>query len=408
MDSGRQRAPAILHPNGSARQALPPSFDHTPAHFLVVDFATLLVYDLVMALVAPAAARPPRDAHRIDESKLADWLAENVESCRGGGKVQALQFKGGQSNPTYWIGFSGNDGVESEFVLRKKPPGQLLPSAHAVEREYRIIRALGSTDAPVPRALALCENSEIIGTPFFVMNHVHGRIFWDPRLPEVQSHEERRGIYEELVAGLAALHKVDYAAVGLGDYGKVGGFIGRQVTRWSQQYQSSRTTDIPAMETLMAHLGQHVPQDDETTLVHGDYRLDNVIIAADSPKALAILDWELSTLGHPISDLAYLCMGYHLALPGRGSLVGCDLKSLGIPSENEVVEMYRRATGRGEIAHWPYFMAFGIFRLAAIAQGVYKRSLLGNASSDQAGMYGAAVFALADLGCSILGIRAGS
>jgi aminoglycoside phosphotransferase (APT) family kinase protein len=361
-----------------------------------------------MALVPPATARQPRDAHRIDESKLARWLEENVESCRAGGQVQALQFKGGQSNPTYWIGFTGNDAAESEFVLRKKPPGQLLPSAHAVEREYRIMRALGQANVPVPRALALCENSEVIGTPFFVMNHVQGRIFWDPRLPEIQTPEERWAIYEDLINALAALHKVDYVAVGLGDYGKVGGFIGRQVSRWSQQYQSSRTTDIPAMEALMTYLGQHVPQDDETTLVHGDYRLDNVIIAADSPKALAILDWELSTLGHPVSDLAYWCMGYHLALPGRGSLVGCDLKSLGIPSEKEVVDMYCRATGRREIAHWPYFMAFGIFRLAAIAQGVFKRSLQGNASSDQAGMYGAAVFALADLGCNILGIRAGS
>jgi aminoglycoside phosphotransferase (APT) family kinase protein len=198
---------------------------------------------------------------------------------------------------------------------------------------------LGEAGVPVPRAMALCEDPAIIGTPFFVMNHVSGRIFWDPRLPEVANTDERRAIYEDLVGALAALHRVDYGAVGLGDYGKVGGFIGRQVARWSQQYQASRTADIPAMETLLAYLSNHVPQDDETTLVHGDYRLDNVIIAPDAPKALAIIDWELSTLGHPISDLAYLCMGYHLALPGRGSLVGCDLKSLGIPNENDVVEL---------------------------------------------------------------------
>lgn len=358
-----------------------------------------------MVLAAPAAARPPRDAHRIDEVKLARWLEENVDRCRGGGQVTALQFKGGQSNPTYWLGFSANDGTESEFVLRKKPPGQLLPSAHAVEREYRIIRALGETGVPVPKAMAVCEDSAVIGTSFFVMNHVPGRIFWDPRLPEVATSDERGAIYEDLVRALAALHSVDYVAVGLGDYGKIGGFIGRQVTRWSQQYQASRTADVPAMEALLAYLSNHVPQDDETTLVHGDYRLDNVIIASDTPKALAIIDWELSTLGHPISDLAYWCMGYHLALPGRGSLVGCDLKALGIPNENEVVEAYCRLTGRGNLEHWPYFMAFGIFRLAAIAQGVYKRSLQGNASSDQASMYGAAVFALADLGCGILGIR---
>lgn len=370
----------------------------------MLDPALVVLYLGAMALAPPTAARPPREAHRIDEAKLARWLEQSVEACREGGQVTALQFKGGQSNPTYWLGFSGNGGTESEFVLRKKPPGQLLPSAHAVEREYRIIRALGDVGVPVPRALALCEDPEVIGTPFFVMNHVAGRIFWDPRLPEMNSAEERTAIYRDLVQALAALHRVDYVAVGLGDYGKVGGFIGRQVSRWSQQYQASRTTDIPAMETLMAYLANHVPTDDETSLVHGDYRLDNVIIAPDSPKALAIIDWELSTLGHPISDLAYWCMGYHLALPGRGSLVGCDLKSLGIPNESEVVEWYCQATGRSNIDNWSYFMAFGIFRLAAIAQGVYKRSLQGNASSDQASMYGAAVFALADLGCGILGI----
>lgn len=361
-----------------------------------------------MALVPPSAARAPRDAHRIDESQLARWCVEHIDLCRGGGRVAALQFKGGQSNPTYWVGFTGDDGTEAEFVLRKKPPGQLLPSAHAVEREYRIMRALGEAGVPVPRALALCEDASVIGTPFFVMNHVAGRIFWDPRLPEVSTREERRAIYDDVVGALAALHRVDYAAVGLGDYGKVGGFIGRQVARWSQQYQASRTADIPAMEALMAYLAAHLPQDDETTIVHGDYRIDNIIIAADAPKALAIIDWELSTLGHPVSDLAYTCMAYHLALPGRGSLVGCDLKDLGIPDEREIVDMYCRATDRSKIDHWPYFMAFGIFRLAAIAQGVYKRSLQGNASSDQASMFGAAVYALADLGCGILGIRTAS
>lgn len=357
-----------------------------------------------MALAPPATARPPRDAHRLDETKLAHWFEQHVEHCRAGGQVTALQFKGGQSNPTYWVGFTGNDGTECDFVLRKKPPGQLLPSAHAVEREYRIIRALGDAGVPVPRALALCEDPAVIGTPFFVMNHVTGRIFWDPRLPDLASNDERRAMYEDLVGALAALHRVDYAAVGLGDYGKVGGFIGRQVARWSQQYEASRTSDIPAMETLMSYLSRHLPADDETTLVHGDYRLDNVIMAADKPKALAIIDWELSTLGHPVSDLAYLCMGYHLALPGRGSLVGCDVKELGIPNESEMVDIYCHATGRKSIPSWPYFMAFGIFRLAAIAQGVYKRSLQGNASSDQAGMFGAAVVALSDLGCSVLGI----
>jgi len=359
-----------------------------------------------MPLTPPTSAKPPRDAHRIDEASLARWLEANVAACGGGGVVRALQFRGGQSNPTYWIGHSGPDGREVELVLRKKPPGELLPSAHAVEREYRVMRALAGTGVPVPEALALCEDASVIGTPFFVMRHVTGRIFWDPCLPDaLGGRDERRAMYEDLVGALAALHAVDFGAVGLSDYGKVGGYVPRQVSRWSRQYEASRTEDVPAMEALMAWLREKTPVRDETTLVHGDYRLDNVIFAADSPRALAIIDWELSTLGHPVSDLAYLCMGYHLALPGRGSLVGADLASLGIPDEQEMVEIYCRKTGRGEIEDWPYFMAFGIFRLAAIAQGVYKRSLLGNASSEGAGAFGAAVFALADLGCKIAGIR---
>ncbi|MDI1447779.1 phosphotransferase family protein [Polyangium sp. 6x1] len=359
-----------------------------------------------MPLVPPKSARPPREAHRIDEASLARWLAANVEACRGGGAVTALQFQGGQSNPTYWIGFSGPEG-DMELVLRKKPPGELLPSAHAVEREYRVMRALAGSDVPVPETLALCEDPAVIGTPFFVMRHVPGRIFWDPQLPGTSGPDERRAIYDDLVRALAALHRVEYATVGLGDYGKVGGFVPRQVQRWSRQYEASRTGDVPAMEALMAFLGKSAPKHDETTLVHGDYRIDNVIFAANEPRALAIIDWELSTLGHPVSDLAYLCMGYHLALPGRGSLVGADFGALGIPDEKGIVEMYCKLTGRGEIEDWPYFMAFGIFRLAAIAQGVYKRSLQGNASSESAGAFGAAVFALADLGCNIAGVRPG-
>jgi aminoglycoside phosphotransferase (APT) family kinase protein len=361
-----------------------------------------------MSVAAPSNTRPPRDAHRIDEAALARWLAEHVEGCGGGGTATARQFAGGQSNPTYWIGFEGEAGAH-ELVLRKKPPGELLPSAHAVEREYRIMRALASTDVPVPPALALCEDKSVIGTPFFVMRYVSGRIFWDPRLPEIAEPSERRAIYAEYVRALAALHRVDYAAVGLGDYGKVGGFIERQVQRWSKQYEASRTGSVPSMDALMAWLAKNVPARDETTLVHGDYRIDNMIFAPEgqTPKALAIIDWELSTLGHPVSDLAYTCMVYHLALPGRGSLAGLDFAATGVPSQDEFIEEYCRLTGRGAIEDWPYFLAFGIFRLAAIAQGVYKRSLQGNASSESAHMYGAAVGLLSEMGCQIAGIRAG-
>lgn len=358
-----------------------------------------------MALRPPPDTLPAheiREAHRLDEAALGAWLFEHVEGCPSG-PAQVRQFKGGQSNPTYWIGIEGASGVPLELVLRKKPPGTLLPSAHAVEREYRILRALHGAGVPVPQAVALDEGADVIGTPFFVMRFVPGRIFWDPTLPAIGSHD-RGAIYREYVATLAKLHRVDYVKVGLGDYGKVGGYVARQVERWSKQYEASRTSAIPAMESLMAWLRDNIPASDETTIIHGDYRIDNLMFAADEPRVLAVLDWELSTLGHPISDLAYACMGYHLNLPGRGGLLGVDLTSLGIPSQTELIATYCELAGRNldsTMENFGYFMAFGFFRLAAIAQGVYMRSLQGNASSDSAGHFGAAVSMLAELGCNI-------
>jgi aminoglycoside phosphotransferase (APT) family kinase protein len=352
-----------------------------------------------MPVTPPPNTREPREAHRIDEASLGRWLAENVEGCAGG-EVKVLQFKGGQSNPTYWVGVDRGDGGAA-LVVRKKPPGKLLPSAHAVEREYRIMRGLWGSAVPVPEALALCEEPAVIGTPFFVMRWVPGRIFWDPTLPELDSGA-RRAVYADYVRVLAELHKVDYAAVGLGDYGKVGGFVPRQVERWTGQYRASKTAEIPSMEALMRWLAENIPASDETTLVHGDYRIDNLMFSVDpTPKTIAVLDWELSTLGHPLSDLAYACMSYRLNLPGRGGLSGVDVKALGIPTEDEVISEYLRITGRERVDGWPFFMAFGIFRLAAIAQGVYARSIQGNASSDDAATYGAAVTMLAELACSI-------
>jgi aminoglycoside phosphotransferase (APT) family kinase protein len=360
-----------------------------------------------MALTAPPQTRAPEktaEAHKLDAATLARWLGEHIEGCRGGTAI-VRQFKGGQSNPTYWVGVEGAEAGDLELVVRKKPPGELLPSAHAVEREYRVMRALDGTGVPVPKALGLCDDASVVGTPFFVMRYVAGRIFWDPTVPDVATNAARTAIYREYIDALAALHGVDYAKVGLADYGKVGGYVARQVDRWSKQYESSRTDAIPAMEALMAFVRGKTPSSDETTLIHGDYRIDNIMYSYDDePRAVAIIDWELSTLGHPVSDLAYACMGYHLNLPGRGGLAGVDVGSLGIPNEQEMVDAYAAKTGRGAIADWPYFMAFGIFRLAAIAQGVYKRSLQGNASSDSASSYGAAVTMLAELGCSIAGI----
>ncbi len=355
-----------------------------------------------MALTPPLHTRAAEGAHALPREALAKWLGDHVEGCENQ-TIVVRKFRGGQSNPTYWIGIEGKPGVE--LVLRKKPPGVLLPSAHAVEREFRIMKALSGTGVPVPEAIALCEDPNVVGTPFFVMRYVRGRIFWDPTLPDLASSKARRALYREYVAVLAALHRVDYVARGLGDYGKVGGFVARQVERWSKQYEASRTSDVPAMEALMKWLAANVPADDETTLVHGDYRIDNLVFSADDPpEARAVLDWELSTLGHPVSDLAYACMGYHLNLPGRGGLAGVDLAALGIPAESDLVAEYCALTGRNGIAEWPYFLAFGIFRLAAIAQGVYKRSLLGNASAEDAGSYGFAVGVLSELACSIANV----
>jgi aminoglycoside phosphotransferase (APT) family kinase protein len=346
-----------------------------------------------MAMVPPANTREPREAHKLDEGRLGRWLAAHVPGASS--EILVRQFKGGQSNPTYWVG-SG----DHAFALRKKPPGKLLPSAHAVEREYRIMRALAGTDVPVPDALGLCEDDSVIGTPFFVMRYVAANIYWDPTLPELASNERRSAVYREYVRALAALHMVDYAKVGLGDYGKVGQYVARQVDRWSKQYEASRTSDIAPMEKLMKWLPANIPAGDETTLIHGDWRLDNMMFD-DAQKCVAVIDWELSTLGHPASDVAYAAMNYHLNMPPRGGLAGLDVKSLGIPTEDELVADYCARTGRDRIEGWSFFMAFGMFRLAAIAQGVYKRSLQGNASADDAGMYGGAVTVLSDLACSI-------
>ena len=355
-------------------------------------------------ITPPPNARPPREAHQIDAAALAKWLGANVAGASDDvAATQVLQFKGGQSNPTYWVGSGA-----LALVVRKKPPGKLLPSAHAVEREYRVMKALAPTDVPVPDALALCTDESVIGTPFFVMRWVPNRIFWNPSLPELEDNDARRAFFRDYVRVLAAMHSVDYAAVGLGDYGKVGGFVGRQVERWSKQYEASRTSNIPSMEALMAWLRGHIPASDETALIHGDYRIDNLLAAPDAPKVIGVIDWELSTLGHPLSDLAYACMGYHLNLPGRGGLAGVDVAAIGVPTEDELIARYKELTKRSAIDGWPFFMSFGIFRLAAIAQGVYARSLQGNASSDDAASYGAAVTMLSELGCKIAGIATGT
>jgi len=346
----------------------------------------------------PANTREVRERHRFDEAKLLEWWKEGVQPAEG---LLVRQFKGGQSNPTFWI----HDG-KTAWVLRKKPPGKLLPSAHAVEREHRIMSALAPTDVPVPEVSSLCEDESIIGTPFFVMAYVEGRIFWNVQLPKVETPEERAAIYEELARVLAALHQVEPAEVGLTDYGKQGQYVARQVSRWTKQYRASETSDIPAMNALIDYLPAHLPaSDDVTTLVHGDYRMDNMVFHPTEPRCLAVLDWELSTLGHPLADAAYTCMLYDVALPNVGGLLGVDFEKTGIPPEERFLERYIAYGGHapeGGETEWAYFKAFSLFRLAAIAQGVYKRSLQGNASSDKASMFGAAVGHLAGIACKLV------
>ncbi len=338
----------------------------------------------------PKNTREVSERHRFDEAKLAAWL--------GAPSLAIRQFRGGQSNPTFWV----SDG-ERSWVLRKKPPGQLLPSAHQVEREHRVMAALGPTDVPVPKVGALCEDASVIGTPFYLMDPVEGRIFWNVQLPEC-APDERAAIYEELARVLAAIHTVDLEATGLADYGKTGGYVERQIRRWSEQYRKSETQKVPTMEALLAWLPANLPKNDETTLAHGDYRLDNLIFHPTEPRCLAVIDWELSTLGHPLADLAYTCMLYDVQIPRVGGLLGVDFEATGIPSEARFIERYCHHAGRDGVEAWPFFKAFGLFRLAAIAQGVFKRSQEGNASSDDAAMYGAAVGFLSQIACKIIGI----
>lgn len=320
---------------------------------------------------------PVLEQHRFDTGPLADWLAANIDGYEG--PLEIAQFQGGMSNPTFLI-TAGNG---HRYVLRKKPPGELLPSAHAVDREHRITSALADTPVPVVRTLALCDDTSIVGTEFFLMEHAAGRVFHDPSLPDL-TEEERAAVYASMNDTLAALHQVDIGAVGLEDYGRIGGYMGRQVRRWSQQYEASKTDELAEMDKLMAWLPANMPDDGETTVVHGDFRLENLIIDPEEPKVVAVLDWELSTLGHPLSDLAYNCLPYHWPEESFGDMRGLDPTTPGIPSEEEYVAAYCERAGRGDIDNWTFYLVLSLFRLAAIIQGVYYRGLQGNASSPEA------------------------
>ena len=323
-------------------------------------------------------------------------MKKNV--CDFSGPLSAEKFAGGQSNPTFKL--SAGD---RKFVLRRKPPGQLLASAHAVDREFRVIAALQDTDVPVPGAVALCKEDEIIGSMFYLMEYLEGRVFWDPVLPEL-TNDERSAVYDDMNRVLAAMHSINVADVGLGDYGRPGNYFERQVGRWTKQYRASETQTVPAMEELMAWLPENMPaEDDRVALVHGDYRLDNVMFHPTEPKIIAVLDWELSTLGNPIADLAYQVMAWQLPRDaGITGLAGIERKPLAIPEDSSYVTSYCERSGRDEIKHWNFYLAFCFFRLAAIVQGVKKRALDGTASSAEAESRGNLVQPLAELGMSYM------
>ncbi|HEY6239776.1 MAG TPA: phosphotransferase [Burkholderiales bacterium] len=326
----------------------------------------------------PVGTTQARERHRIDVGALERYLASHVEGFSG--PLEVEQFKGGQSNPTYLIRAGGRS-----WVVRSKPgpAAKLLPSAHAVEREYRVITALGRAGIPVPRTYCLCEDESVIGRSFYVMEYVEGRVFWEQSLPDM-ARPERGAIYDEMNRVMAALHRVDYAAAGLSDYGKPGNYFARQIGRWSRQYGASETERIEAMDRLIAWLPENIPPGEETTVVHGDYRMDNLIFHPREPRILAVLDWELSTLGDPLADFSYHCMSWHIPPGAFRGVAGLDLAALGIPSESQYLASYCARTGREGIAHWDFYLAYNLFRIAAILQGVMKRALEGTASSAQA------------------------
>ena len=335
--------------------------------------------------------------HTLDVAKLSDYLTQQLDEFTGIKKSK--KFNTGQSNPTYLL-----ETAEKKYVLRKKPPGELLPSAHAVDREYRIIKALEETKVPVPRTVFLCNDENIIGTIFYVMEFVDGRIFWDPTLPEIDENK-RMKVYEETVRIMAELHKIDVEKAGLLDFGKPGNYFERQVGRWIKQYRAAETESYPEVETLIAWLEKTMPDDDGLiSIVHGDYRLYNMIFDHEEESMLALLDWELSTIGHPYADLAYQCMNWYIPQIGiTPGLAGINLQKLGIPSEDDYVSNYCSKMGINSIPNWSFYLAFGFFRLAGIAQGVYKRSIQGNASADNAKELGAAVPILGKIALSIVG-----
>ncbi len=341
----------------------------------------------------PAETMPVREAHAIDAARLARWLDGRLPGTVG--TVRIEQFRGGQSNPTYLLGTDGG-----RYVLRRKPPGTLLPSAHAVDREFRILNALANTAVPVPKPLCYCDDDSVAGTPFYLMEYVDGRIFWNPGLPDL-SNAERGAIYDEMNRVIAAIHSVDPDAVGLADFGRRENFVARQIERWTRQYRASELENIDAMERLIEWLPRHVPAEEPARITHGDYRIDNLIFDRHEIRIRAVIDWELATLGNAFSDFAYHCMPFRMPAPLRMGLAGLDLAALGIPAERDYVDMYCVRSGRSTgptSGTLDFYLAFNLFRLASILQGVAARARLGNASSEHAVETGSLTRPIAELG----------
>ncbi|MGE0828734.1 MAG: phosphotransferase family protein [Hyphomonadaceae bacterium] len=320
-----------------------------------------------------------KDALQLDEVRLAAHLRANMEGFRGALEVQRL--KGGASNPTYVL--TERDGAATrKYVLRKKPAGVLLPSAHQIEREYRVMDALKATDVPTPNVRLLCEDTDVIGTAFYVMDFLDGRILRDPRLPGI-APAERRAMFDSFIDTMAKLHSVDVAKAGLSDFGKPGDYFTRQTARWIKQYRGAETETLPDMERLIAELPARIPKEDSTGIAHGDFRMENLMFHPTEPRVIALLDWELCTLGNPLADLGFACIGYHAEMAYFGTLHDVDFATSGIPTEDEFVAAYCARTGRAGVENFPFYVAFALFRLASISQGVYKRGLDGTGTGRE-------------------------
>jgi acyl-CoA dehydrogenase len=326
----------------------------------------------------------------FDQNVLAAWLKAQGLLDRDTLTVKTLT--GGQSNPTFLL----SSGAQ-RYVLRKKPPGPLLPSAHAVDREYRVMQALQHSDVPVPKLFAYSEELDVVGTPFYIMEYLDGRVIVDQSLPGL-SKTDRASVYQDMNRVIAALHKVDYAQVGLETFGKPGNYFGRQIARWSRQYKEANTEDIPELHALIDWLPANIPAGEQTSIVHGDYRLDNLVLHPTEPRAIGLLDWELATLGHPLADFAYHCMSWHIPASLWRGIGGLDLAALGIPDEAKYLRQYSEATGLDGAEHWDFYLAYNLFRMAAILQGIARRAADGTAASSDALETGSKARPLAEIG----------